>query len=188
MINSVKSSINPRLLKIVALSAVLLGAAGLSLPVCATSSTSDINVSANISASCTMSNTDLIFGAYDAIVANATADLTTTATISTTCTSGTTGVVTMGQGEHVFYCVINDCHRRLANSEETSFLSYNIYTDASYYTSAIWNNDVEEMRSVAQVVGSGVSQDLTVYGEIPKNQKYAAAGSYNDTINITLTY
>ena len=183
-----KSNINQRFLKILALSAVLISTASLNLPAYAFTSTSDINISANINGSCTMSNTDLIFGAYDAIVANATADLTTTATISTTCTSGATGVVTMGQGEHVFYCVNNDCHRRLANSEETSFLRYNIYTDASYYFSAIWNNDVEEMRSVAQVVGSGVSQNLTVYGEISKNQKYAAAGSYNDTIMITLTY
>jgi len=50
------------------------------------------------------------------------------------------------------------------------------------------DHDVDEMSSVAQVVGNGLSQDMTVYGKIPKNQKYAAAGSYSDTITITLTY
>ena len=44
------------------------------------------------------------------------------------------------------------------------------------------------MSAVARVVGSGVSQDLTVYGEIPKNQTSASAGSYTDTITVTLTY
>jgi spore coat protein U-like protein len=76
----------------------------------------------------------------------------------------------------------------LANAEETSFLRYNIYTDANYWFSGIWNNDVEEMSSVAGFLGSGVSHNLTVYGEIPKNQKNASAGSYTDTITVTLTY
>jgi spore coat protein U-like protein len=76
----------------------------------------------------------------------------------------------------------------LSNDEETSTLRYNIYTDENLNFSDIWNHDVDEMSSVAQVVGNGLSQDMTVYGKIPKNQKYAAAGSYSDTITITLTY
>ena len=56
-------------------------------------------VTASINANCTMSTTDLAFGAYDPIVANATSDLRATATVSTTCTSGATGVVTMSQGD-----------------------------------------------------------------------------------------
>ena len=171
-----------------ALSTMLLSTAGLSVSAFAATSASDMAVTADINANCTMSTTDLAFGAYDPIVANAALDLRATATVSTTCTSGATGVVTMSQGDHSLYCVINDCHRQLANAEETGFLRYNIYTSASYYMSNIWNNDVEEMSSVAQVLGSGVSQDLTVYGEIPKNQKNAPAGSYTDTITVTLTY
>jgi spore coat protein U-like protein len=38
------------------------------------------------------------------------------------------------------------------------------------------------------MMGAGVSQNTTVYGEIPKNQKNAVAGSYTDTVNITLIY
>jgi len=173
---------------VAALSTTLLSAAGLSASAYAATSVSDMAVTANIGTNCTMSSTDLAFGAYDPIVANAALDLRATSTVSTTCTSGATGVVTMSGGDHVLYCVINDCYRQLANAEETGFLRYNIYTSASYYVSNIWNNDVEEMSSVAQVLGSGVSQDLTVYGEIPKNQKNAPAGSYTDTITVTLTY
>ena len=165
-----------------------LGASCLCLHAYAATSTSDMNVTANISATCSMSNTDLDFGDYDATGINSSRDLLATATILTTCTSGTNGVITMSQGDHFLYCVVNDCHRQLSNDEETSTLRYNIYTDENLNSSDIWNHDVDEMSSVAQVVGNGLSQDMTVYGKIPKNQKYAAAGSYSDTITITLTY
>ena len=182
-----KKSISQLLYKNTALSALLISTVSINLPAYA-SVTSNLNVTTNITANCTISNTDLDFGDYDATGINSSSHLLATAAISTTCTSGTTGVVTMGQGEHFTYCVNNDCYRRLANTEENSFLHYNIYTDSSYYNSAIWNHDVEEMRSVARVTGSGVSQDLTVYGKIQKNQRNAAAGSYSDTITITINY
>jgi len=183
-----KSNINQRFLKILALSAVLISTASLNLPAYAFTSTSDINISANINGSCTMSNTDLNFGAYDATGLNITEDLTTTAIISTTCTSGTTGVVTMSGGSYSLYCISSKCHRQMANIEETSYLRYNIYTNESYAWGSVWSDNPSRTSEVGHVVGSGVSKDLTVYGEISKNQKYAAAGSYNDTIMITLTY
>jgi spore coat protein U-like protein len=181
-------SISQTLFKIMILLALLISAASLNLPAYATSSTVNMNVTANISATCSMSNTDLDFGDYDATGINSSRDLLATATILTTCTSGTNGVITMSQGDHFLYCEVNDCHRQLSNDEETSTLRYNIYTDENLNFSDIWNHDVDEMSSVAQVVGNGLSQDMTVYGKIPKNQKYAAAGSYSDTITITLTY
>ena len=181
-------SISQRFLKILTLSALLISTASLNLPAYAFTSTANMNVTANIYANCTMSNNDLDFGDYDATGLNSSRDLLATATILTTCTSGTNGVITMSQGDHFLYCVVNDCHRQLSNDEETSTLRYNIYTDENLNFSDIWNHDVDEMSSVAQVVGNGLSQDMTVYGKIPKNQKYAAAGSYSDTITITLTY
>jgi len=184
----VKKTRNQTLLKIVGLSSVLLFAAGPSLRVFAATSASEMAVTVNVNASCTMGVTSLDFGTYDPFGAHATQDLRASATVSTTCTPGATGVVTMSPGDHRFYCVINDCLRRLANAEATSFLSYNIYTHDNYYFSRIWNHDVGEMSSVARVVGSGVSQNLTVYGEIPKNQTNASAGSHTDTISVALTY
>jgi spore coat protein U-like protein len=169
-----------------AMSAILVSTASLNLPAYASITAANMNVSANITANCSLSNTDLNFGDYDATGINRSRDLLATATISTTCTSGATGVVTMGQGEHVFYCISNNCIRRMANSEETSHLTYQIYTDAGY--SVVWNHNTGDMRSVANVTGSGASQGMTVYGKIPKNQINATAGSYSDTIIITLTY
>ena len=183
-----KKTRNQTLLKIVGLSPVLLFAAGLSLPVFAATSASEMAVTINVNASCTMGVTNLDFGTYDPFGAHTTQDLRASATVSATCTPGATGVVTMSPGDHLFYCVNNDCLRRLANAEATSFLSYNIYTHDNYYFSRIWNHNVGEMSSVARVVGSGVSQNLTVYGEIPKNQTNASAGSHTDTISVALTY
>ena len=181
-----KTKIGQRPLNLVIVSAMVFGTVALTVPAYATDTAANLTVSADIIPSCTINTTDLNFGAYDAIIANATQDLTTSAKVSTICTLGATGVVTMGQGEHAFYCISNNCIRRMANSEETSLLTYQIYTDAGY--SVVWNHDPGDMRSVANVTGSGASQDLTVYGKVPKNQKYAAAGIYTDTVNITLTY
>ena len=184
----VKKTRHQTLLKILGLSPVLLFAAGLSLRVFAATSASEMAVTVNVNASCTMGATSLDFGTYDPFGAHATQDLRISAKVETTCTLGAIGVVTMSPGDHSLYCVINDCVRRLANAEGTSFLNYNIYTHDNYYFSRIWNHNVGEMSSVARVVGSGVSQNLTVYGNIPKNQTNASAGSHTDTISVALTY
>jgi spore coat protein U-like protein len=184
----VQATRNQKLLKILGLSPVLLYAAGFSLPVYAVTSASDMAVTANVNASCTVSVTSLDFGTYDPIVANATQDLTASATVSTNCTLGAIGVITMGKGSHSLYCISSKCYRRMANEGETSFLSYNIYTNESYSWGYVWSDNPSAAHEIVQIMGAGVSQNTTVYGEIPKNQKYAAAGSYNDTVTVTVLF
>ena len=166
-----------------------VGLAGNTLPAYATDAASkNMDVSVDITETCSMSNTDLNFGGYDAFGANATRDLLTTATITTTCTSGTNGVISMSGGSHVLFCTSSKCHRQMANQDETSFLRYNIYTNESLSWGSVWSDNTSATNEVVQVIGSGVSQNTTVYGEITKNQRNAAAGSYTDTITITLNY
>jgi spore coat protein U-like protein len=76
----------------------------------------------------------------------------------------------------------------MANAGETSFLRYNIYTNASYSWGYVWTDNPSDIKTVGHVTGSGISQDLTVYGEVHKNQTNASAGSYTDTINVTLRF
>ena len=154
----------------------------------AATSASDMAVTADLNANCTMSTTDLAFGTYDPIVANAALDLRATATVSTTCTSGATSVVLMSAGLHKLYCLSSKCHRQMANAGETSFLRYNIYTNASYAWGSVWTDDSNDTATVGRVTGSGVSQDLTIYGEIPKNQNNVSPGTYADTVTVTLAY
>ena len=179
---------NQKLLKILGLWSVLLYAAGLSLPVYAATSASDMSVTVNVNASCTMGVTSLDFGTYDPFGAHATQDLRATATVSTTCTSGATGVVTMTGGLHSTFCISSKCYRRMANAGETSFLRYNIYTNASYSWGYVWTDNPVDVKTVGHVTGSGISQDLTVYGEVNKNQPNVPAGSYTDRINVTLRF
>ena len=181
-------SISQTLFKTMVLLALLISAASLILPAYATSTTTNMNVTATISATCTMSNTDLDFGDYDATGTNSSRDLLATATISTSCTSGTNGVISMSGGSHVLFCVSSKCHRQMANQDETSFLRYNIYTNESLSWGSVWSDNTSATNEVVQVIGSGVSQNTTVYGEITKNQRNAVAGSYTDTITITLNY
>ena len=180
---------NQRLLKIVALSAVLLGAAGLSLPVYATSSTSDMKVEAHVGDTCKITTKDLNFGTYDAIAANATQDLTAFATISTTCSSGLTAHIIMDNGRYSdtescsnnnrMRCVL--VHRNMKNAGSDSKLRYELYRNENH--TSVWHSSQH-----LSIVGSGVSENLTVYGKVFKNQQDALAGSYTDTINIKVVY
>jgi spore coat protein U-like protein len=66
-------------------------------------------------------------------------------------------------------------------------LAYNLYTTDTYQ--AIWgNNGRSDSYSLLASVG-GVSRTVpyTVYGLVPAGQ-YVAAGSYSDTITVTVTY
>ena len=62
---------------------MVFGTVALTVPAYATDTAANLTVSADIIPSCTINATDLNFGAYDAIIANATQDLTTSAKVST---------------------------------------------------------------------------------------------------------
>lgn len=69
-----------------------------------------------------------------------------------------------------------------------SHLTYNLYTSAAY--SSVWGDGsgtttlVSDQRTL--IVGSNISS-YTVYGRIPAGQD-AAAGTYLDTIVVTVNY
>ena len=62
-----------------------------------------------------------------------------------------------------------------------SNLMYELYTNADHTT--VWNQSW-----FLNVVGSGTSEDLVVYGKVFKNQIDAAAGDYTDTVTIGVYY
>jgi spore coat protein U-like protein len=72
--------------------------------------------------------------------------------------------------------------RRLASGANT--LNYNIFTTAGYAT--IWGDGTGGTATVSNAGGTWLVT-LTGYGRIPVNQ-YVAAGSYTDTITVTVTY
>ena len=179
---------NQRLLKILGLSPVLLFAAGLSLPVYAATSASDMALTVNVNASCTISVTNLDFGTYDPMVANATQDLTASATVSPNCTLGAFVTVKMGNGLHATYSAgrtralfSGNYSRHMSNVGSDSKLRYELYKNEGH-------TDVWTEIGGRSVVGTGTSDDLTVYGKVFQNQQAAAAGSYTDTVTVTVLF
>ena len=170
-------------------SILILGLAGNTLPAYASDAASkNMDVSVDITETCNMSNTDLNFGGYDAFGANATRDLLTTAKITTTCTSGTTAYVTMDNGLHSTReqridkrSIHYTDYRHMSNAGSDSKLQYELYTNENHTT--VWHVNLQQ-----EIVGSGASENLPVYAKVFKNQRDAEAGSYTDTINITLNY
>jgi spore coat protein U-like protein len=181
--SSVKTKIGQRSLNLAIISAIALSTAALTVPAYAVDATQNLEVSASVSSSCTISSTDLSFGTYDGIVAHASEDLTETAAVSATCTTGSIVVITMGAGHHGHYLPSS---RHMKNEGSNSYLKYEIYADAGH--TFVWNYDQTRMRTVTEVVGNGADQEMTVYGKVFKNQIDAAAASYSDTVNIDVIY
>jgi spore coat protein U-like protein len=65
----------------------------------------------------------------------------------------------------------------------SSLLSYKLFSNSGYTTN--WGNTVGT--DTVAGTGSGVSQTLTVYGQIPA-QQFVRPGCYTDTVVATLTY
>ena len=167
---------------------MVLGLTALTVPAYATDTAANLTVSADINPSCTISATDLNFGAYDPVVANATQDLATSATISTTCTLGATVKVIMDNGLHSTTelrfrgrAMFFTDYRHMSNAVSGSKLQYDLYTNENHTT--VWHVNLQQ-----EIVGSGASENLLVYAKVFANQLDAAAGSYTDTITIALDY
>jgi len=135
----------------------------------AASTSTTFTVSATVVASCSVSATNLAFGSY-----TGSAHVDQTSTVSVTCTNGTDYSVALNDGANA-----SGSTRRMVSSG-SNYLSYEMYSDAGRTT--VWN-------AAAQVTGTGngAAQSLTVYGRIPSGQS-VPAGSYSDTVQVTVTY
>ena len=165
-------------------SAVLVGTASLTLPAYAGTDSSNMAVTADIGMNCTISTTDIAFGSYDPIVANATSSLTANGSVTTTCTVGSTGKVIIGQGLHAPEGSTNgEPVRRMQGPGADDYLMYQVYSDDD--RTAIWTNYGD---TGVPYAASGSGQVMTVYGEVAAGQTDAVEGSYADTLVVTVNY
>ncbi len=134
----------------------------------ATTGTS-FTVTATVATVCSVTATDLAFGAYTNLA------IAATSTVSVTCTSGGTYTVGLDDGLHF------STTRRMKNAG-TDYLGYELYKEVGHTNR--WGSSGGELVSG---VGSGAAQALTVYGNLPAGQGLIA-GSYTDTIQVTVTY
>jgi spore coat protein U-like protein len=143
--------------------------------------TSNMSVSATVSANCTISAGALDFGAYDPVVANASNPLPGTATITVTCTNGSPATLTLDQGLHPAGGSTNAAPlRQMANGG--SLMSYDLFQDNAM--TVPWGNTAG---TGVGYTGTGTSGSVTVYGQVAGAQN-VPAGTYNDTVVATITF
>ena len=97
-----------------------------------------------------------------------------------TCTNGTAWAASAGAG--------SGTGATLAARKMTAganLLGYNLYTSSAYTT--VWGDGTGSTATIGGT-GSGSAQSVTVYGRVAAGQTTVPAGSYADTVAVTITY
>jgi spore coat protein U-like protein len=164
--------------KVFTLACLLVVAAGSAF---AGTATSNMSVTATVTANCTITANALNFGAYDPIVANAAAPLNGNTTINVVCTNGSPATVTMDQGlTPAGGSTAAAPLRQMASGG--NFLGYFLYQDNA--NTIVWGNTPGTGEAYT---GTGVSTSVNVFGQVPAGQN-VPAGSYGDTVVATITF
>jgi len=148
-------------------------------PAQATTTTTPLSVTAIVGAVCSLSTSAVAFGSYDPIVVNASSPLNATGNITDTCSNGLAGTITLDQGLDPTGASTAAVPARQMRSG-ASVLAYFLYSDSP--RSVPWGS------TGIGITGTGTtSAPILVYGQIPGAQN-AAAGSYADTVTVTVTF
>ncbi len=140
----------------------------------AATATGSFNVQVTIAATCVVTSaTNLDFGTQGVLAAN----VDQTSTINVTCTNTTPYNIGLDKG-------LNGSSVTTRQMKAGSALiNYSLFSDSGRTTN--WGNTVGT--DTVAATGNGSAQPFTVYGRIPA-QTSPAAGTYTDTITITVTY
>src|SRR2546423_15550485 len=124
------------------------------IPTFGATATANLNVSASVSAVCTISTLPVAFGAYDPVVANAATDLNGTGTLTVACTKGASATIDLGVGNN-----LSGGTRRMGSG--TDFLNYSLYKDAA--RTQVWGTGMTGGTTYTHKTGSQASTNLPVY-------------------------
>ena len=132
------------------------------------------SVLATVTTSCYVNATTLDFGRVGLLSSAA----NSTSTVSPQCTKGTPFNVGLNAGNTAGGTTTT---RRMANGPTT--ISYKMFSDSARTVN--WGNTVGT--DTVGGTGTGNSQPLTIYGQVPV-QNSVAPGTYSDTVTATVTY
>lgn len=152
-----------------------LSTAALPGAVIGATSTTTFQVTTSVSSACSMSASALAFGAYDPTSG---VDKTGTSTVNVTCTLLTPYTVKLDGGS-----TNSSINARKMTDGAGHTITYQLYQDAAHLT--VWGDATTGSASAG--TGTGVSLPGTTYGNIVAGQN-VPAGSYSDTITVTLTF
>jgi spore coat protein U-like protein len=131
------------------------------------------NVLASVASNCTVSAQNLNFGTRG--VLNTNTDLN--GQVSVTCTSGTAYTIGLNGGN----ANATPGARKLSKAAET--ITYALYQNSG--RTQLWGDTINTDTQAGS--GSGAAQTYPVYGRVPA-QSTPTAGTYTDTVIVTLTY
>jgi len=143
----------------------------------AATTTTTFQVTATVNAACSVSATDMVFGVYDP---SAAANVNTS-TVTVTCTKATAYDIGLNAGIATGATVTT---RQMKHATLADLINYFLYSDSGRTTN--WGNTVG-VDTVNVASATGAAENHTVYGRVPTGQ-YVSAGSYADTITVTVTY
>ena len=143
----------------------------------ADTASSTLSVSATVTANCTVSTSALAFGNVNTLSGT---NVDGSGGLSVTCTNGTawTASAGVGAGSGASFAA-----RRMSAGGD--LLNYNLYTNSA--RSTVWRDGTASTATVGGT-GSGTTQAVTIYGRVNSGQTSAPAGSYADTVAVTVTY
>ena len=158
---------------------ILMAAVGASAAFAAPAyaNTADLDVTATVEDSCTVANSTMNFGTLSVI--NGT-NHDASASVSLTCTIGADYTVSLDNGNNA-----GAGTQRFLNYDDGATvhqIPYNLYSDTARSTA--WNSAGFNPAGTA----SGTSETLTVYGRIPSTAANVIAGSYTDTVTVSITF
>lgn len=142
---------------------------------CGTSSAGNFNftVTAAVVKTCSITATALDFGTPSGLL-NVNTDASTT--LKATCTSGLPYQIGLDNGVNA----VGTTRQMMAGTDS---VKYDLYTNTT--RSNRWGNTLNV--DTLNATGSGSAQTLNVYGRVPV-QSTPAAGSYSDTVTVSVYY
>lgn len=146
-------------------------------PALAADTSADLDVSATVTANCVVSTSPIAFGNVN-VTNNSNVDAA--GSLSVTCTNGTpwSAAADAGSGLGADLSV-----RKMTSG--ANLLNYALYTDSN--RTSLWGDGIEGTSTIAGT-GSGVAQSRDIYGRVPAGQTGVPAGSYADTVTVTVSY
>jgi spore coat protein U-like protein len=143
----------------------------------AQTASSTLNVSATVTANCTVSTSDVAFGNVNTLSGS---NVDTIGAISVTCTNDTdwSAAAGVGSGSGATFA-----SRRMSNG--ANLLTYNLFTDAA--RSSVWGDGTGSTVDI-DGTGTGAVQNIAIYGRVGSGQTSVPAGNYADTVAVTVSY
>ncbi|MFW1762453.1 spore coat U domain-containing protein [Acinetobacter calcoaceticus] len=134
----------------------------------------------NTSATGTTANAVLDFGTLSSLASNVDVDTTTTGgtSIKVLCNNTVPWTLAFDAGQNAQ----TTQRRMIGGATSNEYIPYNLYSDSGHATA------IGIATTAYSGTGSGAVQTVNVYGRIPAGSTLPSAGSYLDTVTITVTY